>query len=617
MSHVYRMVVVLGAVAVAAPAVAQESAPPEADATAPDGAPDPNGAEAESTEDEAADSESEADGPAGDPLESATEDGTTERHGGEDREPATSSEATVLSNTEDEATEVEDDATVEVEDDATVEVEESANALEEDADVEEQPLSPRASLHGEYRFRFHLMNDLPLQTQPRAGYPTELGQNLWATNWLRLTGKVELGSTFELVGQIDLADGVLFGDEAVGVEAAARPRDGATAFDRSGIDPRWLYAQWMSPVGLFRAGLQPSHWGLGLLANDGTREPVFGDYRYGNRNVRLLFVTRPAGRDVPFNLVLAGDLVYDDPIAQLRDGERALQAIVALMCGDEDKGAGAYVVYRSQRAKVDNGLPAGTPIDEGLDVWILDLFARWEWEEPSGGSIFAAFEGMYIRGDTNLTRTTARERDDVRQWIWAAQVGREGEFIDVVLETGYTSGDANTEDGVQRRATMHPDHRIGLILFPEVMAWSTARSATLARNPELTGRPSPGTQLLPTDGGVSNALYLFNYAKIRPTQWLDLRLGWIWARATSAVVDPYRQRAESRTVSYRGGDPRNRDLGVEVDGAVLFHIPLPHELAVEAGLEGGVFVPGRAWDDAAGNRMNTMGLFRLRAGLAF
>ncbi len=493
----------------------------------------------------------------------------------------------------------------------------AASTMAQEAAVDDEAPRVRASLHGEYRFRLHLMNDLPLQTQPRAGYPAELGQNLWATNWLRLTGKVELDPTFQLVGQIDLADGVLFGDETVGVDAAARPRDGATAFDRSGIDPRWLYAQWLSPIGMFRVGLQPSHWGLGLLANDGTRQPVFGDYRYGNRNVRLLYLTRPAGRDVPLNLVFAGDLVYDDPIAQLRDGERALQAIVALLYGDEDKGVGAYIVYRSQRAKTANGLPLGSPIEEGLDVWVLDLYGRWEWAEPSGGNLFAAFEGLHIRGDTNLTRTTTRERHDVRQWMWAAQLGREGDLIDVVLEAGYTSGDANTEDGVQRRSTMHPDHRIGLILFPEVMAWSTARSATLARNPEFAARPSPGTQLLPTDGGVSNAMYLFNYTKIRPTSWLDLRLGWIWARATSALVDPYRQRAESRSVSYRGGDPRNRDLGVEVDAAVIFHIPLPHEMGIEAGLEGGVFVPGRAWDDAAGNRMNTMGLFRLRAGLAF
>ena len=487
---------------------------------------------------------------------------------------------------------------------------------DEDED-DDSPYAPSFELHGEYQFRFHAMSDLGLQTQPRTGFPDELGQNYWATNWLRLTPTLKFGDTFSIVGQMDFFDGVLFGDETVGVTAADRPRDGTTAIESDGFDPRWLYAQWLSPIGMFRAGLQPSHWGLGLLANDGTREPAFGDYRYGNSNVRLFYGTRPFGRDVPLNLVIAGDLVYKDPIANIRDGDRALQAILALLYGDESRGIGAYVVYRTQRTPVNNGVPVGEQIDEELDVWVMDLFARWEWEEPSGGSIFAAFEGLHIRGDTTITRTADNPRQDVRQFMWAAQVGREGDMVDVMLEAGYTSGDSNTEDDVQRRATMHPDHRIGLIMFPEALAWSSARSATLARSELLTGRPSPGSDVLPTDGGVSGATYLFNWASIRPIEQLELRLGWIWARATSDVVDPYRQRAESRSVAWRGGPSSNRDLGVEVDASVLGYFELPHEIVLGVGLEGGVYVPGRAFDLASGERMNTMGMFRVRAGLEF
>lgn len=502
---------------------------------------------------------------------------------------------------------------------AEVEAEhEEPDELAEPEDEEEaDPYAPSFELHGEYRFRFHAMSDLSLQTQPRTGFPDELGQNLWATNWLRLTPTLKFGETFSVVGQMDFFDGVLFGDETVGVDAAERPRDGTTAIQGDGFDPRWLYIQWLSPIGMFRAGLQPSHWGLGLLANDGAHEPPFGDYRYGNSNVRLFYGTRPFGRDVPLNLVIAGDLVYRDPIANIRDGDRALQAILALLYGDEERGIGAYVVYRSQRTPVDNGLPVGEQIDEKLDVWIMDLFARWDWEEPSGGKLFAAFEGLHIRGDTTITRTADNPRQDVRQLMWAAQLGREGDVVDVMLEAGYTSGDSNTEDDVQRRATMHPDHRIGLILFPEAIAWSSARSATLARSELLTGRPSPGSDLLPTDGGVSGATYLFNWASIRPIDELEIRLGWIWARASSDVVDPYRQRAESRTVAYRGGPSSNRDLGVEVDASVLGYFDLPYDMVIGVGIEGGVFVPGHAFDLASGQRMNTMGLVRLRAGLEF
>jgi hypothetical protein len=498
-----------------------------------------------------------------------------------------------------------------------------AESAEEDAAVDATADAPTLyrergpfALSGEYRFRFHAMTDLALQTQERAGYPDELGQNVFGTQWLRLTPRLA-GRGVELVGQIDLFDGLVFGDRTRGVDTAELPRDEHDAFRAGGVDPRWLYVSWRSPVGVVRAGLQPSHWGLGLLANDGDHEVPFGDYRYGNRNIRVLFATRPFGADVPFNVILAGDLVYADPIARLREDQRAWQAVMAALYGDEDRGVGAYVVYRHQTSDARGGGPIPAQIEERLKVWIVDAFARWDFAEPSGGKLFAGFEGIYFHGTANLARTTENPNQDVRQGLFAMQVGREGETVDAVLEGGWSSGDANPDDDVQRRATMHPDHRIGLILFPELLAWSSARASNLARSDELVGRPSPGSDLLPTDGGVSGAAYLFNHYTVRPVEWLDLRAGWVWGRATTDVVDPYRARAESRQVGWRGGDRRNRDLGVEVDASVVAHLTLPRELDLELGIEGGVAVPGRAFDDADGGRMNTVGLLRLRAGLAF
>ncbi len=516
-----------------------------------------------------------------------------------------------------------DDGRVTLDDVRPIAAAEQDDDDDDDEDEEEDENSaedtgPVISLEGEYRFRFNAMSDLPLQTRERTGFPEELGQNLWATQWLRLTARLELDPTFEIIAQIDLADGMVFGDETVGVSAADRPRNSRSAFEKSGIDPRWLYVQWRSPIGVWRAGLQPSHWGLGLLANDGTHEPPFGDYRYGNQSVRLLYGTRPAGADVPLNIAIAGDLVYNDPVATLRDDERALQAVLAVQYGTERRQIGAYVVYRSQRSPTDNGLGfGGESPREGLDAWIFDLFGRYEFDEPSGGKAFIAFEGVHIRGTTTLARTAERPEDDVRQTMFALQLGRNGESTDVVLEAGYTSGDANAEDGVQRRANMHPDHRVGLILFPELLAWSTARASTLAQSDLLSGRPQPGSQLLPTDGAASGAAYLFNWFTLRPTDYLDVRLGWIWAYATSDVVDPYRQRADSRLQNYRGGNPRNRDLGLELDASILANIGLPRGVDLTVGIEGGVLIPGHAWDDAEGGRMDPLGLVRLRFGAQF
>jgi hypothetical protein len=72
-------------------------------------------------------------------------------------------------------------------------------------------------------------------------------------------------------------------------------------------------------------------------------------------------------------------------------------------------------------------------------------------------------------------------------------------------------------------------------------------------------------------------------------------------------------------VNFRGGDPTQRDFGFEVDASVLMHGTLSGETGVElnGGIEGGLLVPGRAFDDAMGGRMGEVGLVRARVGLRY
>ncbi len=500
-------------------------------------------------------------------------------------------------------------------DESEEEYEEYERYSDYDEDEDESPL--HFELNTEFRVRTNAMSDIPLMTVERTGFAETLGQNYWTNLWVRLTSELSYGDHFAIRAQVDVVDGVAFGDRTSGVEAARRPRNDDTAFTLDGLQLRWLYIEWMSKIGLFRMGLQPSQWGLGLIANDGTTEPVFGDYRYGNSNLRLFFATRPFGADVPITVALAGDMVLEDPIARLTQGDRALQGVLALLIGSQERGAGAYVVYRNQTSRVAPVIPDGTGFEESLNVVIADLFARWTFDAPGDGEIYAAFEGAFIIGDTTLTRSTRTPEQDVRQGLFAAQVGYQSDRMELALEGGYTSGDSNAEDNTQRRATMHPDHRIGLILFPELLAWQTARASSLAQSDVLTGRASPGTQLLPTDGGVSGATYLFQYAIFHPLDQLDLRLGWVWARATSDVADPYQQRAFSRNRNYRGGDSSRRDLGFEIDAAIIGHFVLPGGIDLSVGFEGGVVLPGRAFDDALGGRLSPIGMGRLRLGVDF
>jgi len=468
---------------------------------------------------------------------------------------------------------------------------------------------------GEYGLRVNLMNQIPLMPLPRTD-PAEtgsLGQTMWAEQWIRLRAEMGLRSRLRLVGELDIFDGLVFGDFAQGIEAAEHPRDDATAFP--GVQPRALYVEaMMPPVGMLRAGLMTSHWGLGILANDGAHEPVFGAYRYGDVVTRVAFATKPLGMTSPYTVVAAGDLVFDDGLADIRDGDIALQGVLAAYYEQDERTVGFYAVYRSQRTTHQSDLAS---FDDGLDVVVLDAFARWDMEEPSGGTLFGAVEAAYVHGQATLARTLTVPEHDIRQLMVVGQVGRTVAALDVILEGGYTTGDSNTEDDQLLRASLDPDHRVGLILFPEVLAWQTARAATLAQSEILAARPSPGSELLPTNGGVAGAFYLFPHAMWRIRKWIEARVGMVWGRATADVVDPYRQRAESRTVNYRGGDSRNRDLGLELDASVILRTELSRSVAVSGGIEAGVFLPGHAFDDEAGETMDPVGLLVFRGGLSF
>jgi hypothetical protein len=508
----------------------------------------------------------------------------------------------------------------------------AAAASEEPAPEPDDGLAVRARIGGTYQLRGNAMSDLPLRAPVDGSLPSELGQNYWGEQWLRLRAEVSLAERrdaegnpiplLRLVGETDLLFGVAFGELAVGTRPAAWGRD---AFGYPGIRLRHLYLEWISDVGVLRVGQMGFSWGLGIVANDGATPPPFGDARFGDLVRRVLFATRPFGASSPLHLAIAADWVawdlladFDRPCAQpglsggtgfTGCGDLAFQSVVAAYYEEGENRLGGYVAYRHQ----DNH------VADDLRVFAVDLFGRFVTPEPSGGSFFVAAEGALFLGSTSMTRTVERPRADVQQLLVAAQLGRTGTHFDLTFEGGYASGDSNPEDGVERRATMDPDHRVGLVLFPEVLAMMSARAAFLAEDPTLGGRPPRGSALIPTNGGVSGAFYFFPHLAWRPLEWMEVRLGGVLAFASADVVDPYAQRLESRTVNVRGGDPTQRDLGVEVDAAVRMHGALSAETGVEleGGLEGGVLFPGRAFDDAMGVRMGEVGLVRARVGLRY
>ncbi len=509
----------------------------------------------------------------------------------------------------------------------------------------------RLTLHSEYQLRYNVTRSFPLTPTASAvnARPAlvgdSLGQNQWVNHWLRVTPRFSVNDQIELVGQLDLT-GLVVGETAHDVSTDRTARDQYNGF--SNVDPRWLYADIHTKVGLLRVGQQPSHWGLGIIANDGDHPSVFGDYRYGAVNERILFATKPGGKDSDVTVAVAGDLVFRDNTARLSEGDHAFQGVLAAIYEKKNVALGVYGVYRNQQNDRKSGGNDILGYTDKLEVGVLDVFAEFTSRVPGVDAyLFGAMEAATVFGSTNYIRTVDQTAQGtstlVRSYGGAAQLGvahvsrgdrsqrllfeddakakkprRYGDLV-AQLEVGYASGDADPLDGTERRFTFDPNHKIGLLLFDEVLRWQTARSANAAKDPLLSNgaRPSPGIDLYPSQGGVYGAEYINPTAIYRPRPWLDLKGGAVIAQTTADVVDPYRLVTTGNYVNARGGDPKKHDLGVELDAGVEVRADLDRGIVGTLGAQGGVLFPGGALADGGGGAYKTPWITMTRVGVMF
>ena len=219
---------------------------------------------------------------------------------------------------------------------------------------------------------------------------------------------------------------------------------------------------------------------------------------------------KPAGKDSPFAVVLGGNLVYQDWQARLYRGDIAFQGVLA---GFYDKGPNQIGVFATLRSQQTNKTAAQyADYSDDIVAAAVDVAGHFATPIPGNPSTFLygagearvhfgidptsfctpdqaltgqntniqsygfagklgrrspSYHGSTIapRGQVPVNSTPLASADDPRSWgDVAAQV-----------EVGYASGDANPYDSTEHRFTFDPNHKVGLVLFDEVMRWQTAR----------------------------------------------------------------------------------------------------------------------------------------------
>ncbi len=359
------------------------------------------------------------------------------------------------------------------------------------------PKLPLLEFKGYFRFRGDIMHNMamgvgpreeinaPGATRPKTGrfpfpYPTlayplfnesllkERYSNDYPKTLSSANMRFRLRTTFNISEQLkihttfDFLDNLVLGSSPRGNFGELRdPFVPLLAFSDTQLPPtgmnslsdsvrvRHVFASIRTPIGVFRAGRMPSHWGLGILANKGM--DVNSDY--GDTVDRVMFITRLFGHYIipAMDFVSSGPLDTAQrnlPLSQPFDPEpedNARQFIIAIAKstrgkeledrkenGDWIVNYGFYFIYRNQdlTAECDprssctnkelspkvalnnNGRESAFIAlkKRGARAYIPDVWFRLMW----GETMRLEFEWVFIIG--SVDQAPNQKATDVFQW---------------------------------------------------------------------------------------------------------------------------------------------------------------------------------------------------------
>jgi hypothetical protein len=473
-----------------------------------------------------------------------------------------------------------------------------------------QPRSDVWDAWGEARGRFNQstpfgVDDLGTTAQQRA----------WVQSRLIAGGRWMPSASLRFELELDALSGFLGGD-AMRLGTTYTPRPFQLAPDGQDlvrVIPRKANVLWTTSIGQVSVGAQTFNWGTGLLANDGagaaqTDGLEFGDSWMGSVVARAAFSTKPFARlttpllrDV--GVFVAGDFVLRDDNASVFDGDLAGAGVLGARLDTGATALGLLVVGRHQVDRLDPYRPGTTR--SFTTVAVTDLYGRQRFDLLDGSQhLTVEGEGTIVAGrSTRPLGDETQNGADVLQFGGLARLRWDVDALKLTsaVEAGYASGDNDPRDRVARAFSMNSDHNVGLVLFDHVLPMVTARTVDRLTAPSLTGTPPASARFLINPGAVQNAAYVHPVVKWRPLDVLELRLGYVYAVAAADVADAWQSAINGGFSATPGGRVQGgRVFGHEFDARVSAHLPLPGGVRVLAGVEGGVLLPGSAFDGVQG-----------------
>jgi len=512
-----------------------------------------------------------------------------------------------------------------------------------------------SEIRPEYRTRFIRIEPLDLAGVEAAN----LG---WAEQRLRLDWTLARKDWAAIYVQLDVLDGVLFGDNGnFGTEpqvnsglgiTSKRPnhagwnvglREGGDPFQPddyvprlTGIEPfniNYAYAEVLLPFGVLRIGRQPIGEVGSVSINDGrTGRNRWGASWYHQAADRVLFGTKISEL---FSILSDDDHVVDSSL------ERGVMMGLVYDYLTQDEIFRATDDLQQVAAQLDWRVPSTQVLGLQIDRFRLTGTVSYRWEERFNTAIFGlplrlyldmpnfrlAADVTFVEGSTQELSVGFSElvaRDVVDQEIsgMGARVSVEGDLGPVTLraEWAYASGDADPRPESPLTIFSWPrDTNLGLMLFEHALAFQSARSAAVGVEnlKQLQSESFPLTEIS-TEGRVTNVNAIFPQVFYRPFPSLEFKAGVLFAWSASPIVDPIMsvlnldgEEIEDDLVNYNGGKPGNY-WGTEVDLGLEYRF----KNIFSAIVEGAILMPGDGLRDENGDAvMGWMLETRLRVNL--
>lgn len=502
------------------------------------------------------------------------------------------------------------------------------------------------SSHGYYRMRIVGNDDLDMQNgNPGLPYSNDrFGFISYNQMRLRLEPTLKLNDNLSIQSTFDILDNVLFGTSDTQQLRLIAPvvgeqtlPPGAGSFYMTGpstigtngaINVRRVWADILTPIGKFRIGRQPSHWGLGIFQNDGN--DIQSDF--GDTADRILYMmqTNISGSGT-ISAGLLWDIAYEaqfDPritgvaAAPASNSRDCQQYALILMYDQPEFAVGMFGGARRRNGQdgattmvVTDAL--GNPTAAGIDgdtlMFFADLYARYTYKNYS-----FKFEGVYLGGKvtTGLALNAipfqglgAGEgiiqlppKQTMQAFMAAFEAEGKYKYDEWKFMAGYAPGD---ETPLSTKITMfgfRPDYDIALMMFHMPLGTSPSLYGQRAGGSGATEYLAGGKAL--TSNYINNALYFSAGYKhkfdLSSTGWAeDVKIGGrvttAWAPKKNTNInfaDLIPQQGNWPSLSENTSSIWQRWYGLEFDvsaEAKLFQY-------LYTALEGGVMIPGRAYN---------------------